>query len=163
MIAENTKNVNKKSIIIVVVVVVIIAILCLVIFLIKNKHSNSLSNIEKQTYDRVIGFIETGDFYNPKEVRILEAIIEYKYDDTKREYSDNLEDIYVKISGTNKVSGTINKCYHIYYSDYEKAWDSRDEECSRIYKSGTGYEQLSKTSIKNINLAIKDYWGELGL
>ena len=102
-------------------------------------------------------------FFNPKEARLLDVVVKYKYSDIDRKYVDTIDTYYVKIIGTNKVGGTINKCYKIYYSDYSQEWNNYDENCEGIYKNGIGYEQLTTKSIKKINKAIQKYWNNLGL
>lgn len=150
---------NKKVLIISGSIMLVLVFLIILISL----SSNNLNKVERQTYDRLIDFIETGEFFNPKEVRLLDAVVDYEYDDNKREYGDIIEYYYVKISGTNKVSGTINKCYQIYYSDYNNSWTSWAKDCDVLNKTGRSYEKLSRKSIKNINNALTDYWKGLGL
>ena len=102
-------------------------------------------------------------FFNPKEVRLLDVVVKYKYSDIDRKYVDTIDTYYIKVIGTNKVGGTINKCYEIYYSDYSQEWTNYEESCEDIYKTGMGYEQLSSDNIKNINKALQKYWENLGL
>ena len=101
--------------------------------------------------------------FNPKEVRLLDLVLKYKYSDIDRKYVDTIHTYYIKVIGTNKVGGTINKCYEIYYSDYSQEWTNYEESCEDIYKTGMGYEQLSSDNIKNINKALQKYWENLGL
>ena len=97
-------------------------------------------------------------FENPKRMENAEKGIA-----ELRKYVDTIDTYYIKVIGTNKVGGTINKCYEIYYSDYSQEWTNYEESCEDIYKTGMGYEQLSSNNIKNINKALQKYWENLGL
>ena len=136
---------------------------CIVIVILFLSNSSKLTYVEEQVYNRVISMINEDGFFNPQEARLLDVIVKYEYSDTNRDYSDSIEEYYIKIVGTNKVGGTINKCYNIYYNDYSQKWTNYDETCEDIYKTGAGYEQLSSNSIKNINKALQRYWENLGL
>lgn len=139
------------------------SLFCFIITIILLFSGSQLNYVEEQVFDRIINLTENNDFFNPKEARLLDVIVKYKYSDTDREYVDTVDYYYVKILGTNKVGGTINNCYQIYYSNYESDWDDSKKNCEDIYKSGLGYEQLSTKSIKNINKAIQRHWENLGL
>lgn len=149
------KNKKVLSKVVLAIAICIIMILCLVF------KANSLNNVEKQVYDKMIYFVGKREFFNPKEARLLDVIVKYEYIDEYRSYSKSIETFYIKVLGTNKVGGTLNKCYRIYYDDYE--WDSYDVQCDDIYKTGLGYEQLSTKSIGKINKALRKYWNSLGL
>lgn len=136
---------------------------CVVIVVLLFSNTSKLTYVEEQVYDRVISMVNADGFFNPQEARVLEVVVQYEYSDTERDYTDTIEDYYLKIVGTNKAGGTINKCYNVYYSDYNQKWTSYDEACEDIYKTGMGYEQLSSDNIKNINKALQRYWKNLGL
>ena len=150
------KNKNVLS-----MVAVAIAI-CIIIFCFAIKADN-LNYVEEQVYDRVTSMVNEDGFFNPKEARLLDVVVKYEYSDSERKYIDTIDTYYIKVIGTNKVGGTINKCYEIYYSDYSQEWNNYDENCEGIYKNGIGYEQLTTKSIKKINKAIQKYWNNLGL
>lgn len=122
---------------------------------------SKLNYVEEQVYNRVISMVNEEGFFNPKEAKLLDVVVEYKYSDVDREYSDTVDSYYIKIIGTNKVGGTINKCYKIYLWDNE--WESDEKKCKYIYKTGLSYEQLSSNSIKKINQAMQKYWEDFGL
>ena len=124
---------------------------------------SQLSYVEEQVYDRVTSMVNEDGFFNPKEARLLDVVVRYKYSDIDRKYVDTVDTYYIKIIGTNKVGGTINKCYEIYYSNYSQEWNNYNETCEDIYKTGMGYEQLPTKSIKKINKALQKYWNNLGL
>ena len=138
-------------------------ICCIVIVILLFSGSSQLNYVEEQVYDRITSMVNEDGFFNPKEARLLDAVVKYEYSDSERKYIDTIDTYYIKVIGTNKVGGTINECYRIYYSDYKNAWDNWSEDCESIYKSGMGYEQLSSNSIKNINKALQKYWNNLGL
>lgn len=135
----------------------------IVVLLILLFGGSQLNYVEEQVYDRITSMVNKEGFFNPKEARLLDVIVKYKYSDVNRKYSDDINDYYIKILGTNKVGGIINKCYKIYYSNYTNEWSNYEEDCNDIYKSGLGYEQLSTKSIKKINKSIQKYWNNLGL
>lgn len=158
---KNAKeNTTKKKILFSIPTLVYCFVVVLVVLLFSD---SKLNHIEKQVYDRVTSMINEDGFFNPKEARLLDVVVKYEYSDIDRKYSDTIDTYYIKVIGTNKVGGTINKCYEIYYSDYRQKWNNYSESCGDIYKSGNGYEQLSSNSIKNINKALKKYWDNLGL
>lgn len=137
---------------------------CFIVVLVVLLFSSSqLNYVEEQVYNRITSMVNEDGFFNPKEARLLDVVVKYEYSDIDRKYSDTIDTYYIKIIGTNKVGGTINKCYEIYYSDYSQKWNNYDKTCEDIYKSGIGYEQLSSNSIKNINKALQKYWNNLGL
>ena len=137
---------------------------CFIVILITLLFSDSkLNYVEEQVCSRVTSMVNKEGFFNPKEARLLDVVVKYKYSDIDRKYVDTIDTYYVKIIGTNKVGGTINKCYKIYYNDYSQEWNNYDENCEGIYKNGIGYEQLTTKSIKKINKAIQKYWNNLGL
>lgn len=137
---------------------------CFMVILITLLFSDSkLNYVEEQVYDRVTSMVNEDGFFNPKEARLLDVVVKYEYSDSERKYIDTIDTYYIKVIGTNKVGGTINKCYEIYYSDYSQEWNNYDENCEGIYKNGIGYEQLTTKSIKKINKAIQKYWNNLGL
>ena len=136
---------------------------CVVIVVLLISKNVKLSYVEEQVYDKVVSMVNEDGFFNPQEARLLEVVVGYKYNDVEREYSDTIEEYHIKIVGTNKVGGTINKCYRIYYSDYMEKWNNRDEDCEDIYQTSKGYEELSSVNIKNINNALQEYWENLGL
>ena len=135
----------------------IVVLICLLI------NGSQLNYVEEQVYDRITSMVNEDGFFNPKEVRLLDVVVKYKYSDIDRKYVDTIDTYYIKVIGTNKVGGTINKCYEIYYSDYSQEWTNYEESCEDIYKTGMGYEQLSSDNIKNINKALQKYWENLGL
>ena len=137
---------------------------CFIVVLIALLFSgNQLNYVEEQVFDRITSMVNEDGFFNPKEARLLDVVVKYEYSDIDRKYSDTIDTYYIKVIGTNKVGGTINKCYEIYHSDYSQKWNNYNETCEDIYKSGVGYEQLSSNSIKNINKALQKYWNNLGL
>lgn len=156
---KNTKEITLKKKIICFLPPIIYVIIILIILIFNG--FNKMSYVEQQVFDRTIDFIENNDFFNPKDARLMEVIVEYKYNEYDREYTDTIEDIYFKISGTNKVGGTINSCYRNYLRNY--SWENWEEDCEDIYKSGLGYEELSNKSIKKINTSLKKHWKDLGL
>ena len=136
---------------------------CVVIVVLLISKNVKLSYVEEQVYDKVVSMVNEDGFFNPQEARLLEVVVGYKYNDVEREYSDTIEEYHIKIVGTNKVGGRINKCYNIYYNDYSQEWTNYSEACEDIYKNSAGYEQLSSDSVKNINKALQKYWENLGL
>lgn len=153
------KKLNKKQVIKIGIALLIIFTLLLLLLLNKSK----LNNVEMQVYNKVLEYINEGDFFNPKEVRLLDANVEFDYDETERKYIAEIKYYYFKLSGTNKVGGTINKCYWSYYSSYSNKWSTYENSCSDLEKTGTNKKRLSSKSIKNINKELKKYWQNLGL
>ena len=153
------KKLNKKQII--GIGVILLIILALLQFLIFNK--GKLNSTEAQVYNKVLAYINDGDFFNPQEVRLLDANVVFDYDETDRKYSNEIKYYYFKLSGTNKVGGTINKCYRSYYSDYKNDWSTYDTDCNDLNSTGTNKKRLSPKSIKKINDNFKKYWKNLGL
>lgn len=151
------KNKKVLSKVVLAIAICIIIIFCLVF------KANSLNNVEEQVYDRVTSMVNKDGFFNPKEARLLDVVVKYEYSDSERKYIDTIDTYYIKVIGTNKVGGTINKCYEIYYSNYSQEWNNYNETCEDIYKTGMGYEQLPTKSIKKINKALQKYWNNLGL
>lgn len=151
------KNKKVLSKVVLAIAICIIIIFCLVF------KANSLNNVEEQVYDRVTSMVNEDGFFNPKEARLLDVVVKYEYSDSERKYIDTIDTYYIKVIGTNKVGGTINKCYEIYYSNYSQEWNNYNETCEDIYKTGMGYEQLPTKSIKKINKALQKYWNNLGL
>lgn len=149
---------NKKVLSMVAVAIAI----CIIIFCLAFKVNN-LNYVEEQVYDRVTSMVNEDGFFNPKEARLLDVVVKYEYSDSERKYIDTVDTYYIKVIGTNKVGGTINKCYEIYYSNYNQEWNNYNETCEDIYKTGMGYEQLPTKSIKKINKALQKYWNNLGL
>lgn len=149
---------NKKVLSMVAVAIAI----CIIIFCLAFKVNN-LNYVEEQVYDRVTSMVNEDGFFNPKEARLLDVVVKYEYSDSERKYIDTIDTYYIKVIGTNKVGGTINKCYEIYYSNYNQEWNNYNETCEDIYKTGMGYEQLPTKSIKKINKALQKYWNNLGL
>lgn len=149
---------NKKVLSMVAVAIAI----CIIIFCLAFKVNN-LNYVEEQVYDRVTSMVNEDGFFNPKEARLLDVVVKYEYSDSERKYIDTIDTYYIKVIGTNKVGGTINKCYEIYYSNYSQEWNNYNETCEDIYKTGMGYEQLPTKSIKKINKALQKYWNNLGL
>ncbi len=149
---------NKKVLSMVAVAIAI----CIIIFCLAFKVNN-LNYVEEQVYDRVTSMVNEDGFFNPKEARLLDVVVKYEYSDSERKYIDTVDTYYIKVIGTNKVGGTINKCYEIYYSNYSQEWNNYNETCEDIYKTGMGYEQLPTKSIKKINKALQKYWNNLGL
>ena len=154
---ENTPK--KKNFII----IFTIFLCCIVVLIFEFIIASQLNYVEEQVYNRIITMVNEEKFFNPKEARILDVVVKYEYNDDDRNYSNEIEEYYIKIIGTNKVGGTINKCYKIYYSDYSQKWNNYDMNCEDIYKSGVSYKQLSSTSIKKINKSLQKYWNNLGL
>lgn len=127
-----------------------------------------LTSDEKSVYDAVI----KANFFNQKEARVLDCVI-----------SDN--NTFVGIQGTNKMGGTISKCYMIKNGELSEVddYDSNcnDEDWKLIaalvkYPSGKTsigviYDYAEKVEVKHfpddsvgkINKAIKYYWEEKGL
>lgn len=138
-------------------------ICCIVIVILLFSGSSQLNYVEEQVYDRITSMVNEDGFFNPKEARLLDAVVKYEYSDSERKYIDTIDTYYIKVIGTNKVGGTINKCYEIYYSNYSQEWNNYNETCEDIYKTGMGYEQLPAKSIKKINKALQKYWNNLGL
>lgn len=137
---------------------------CFIVILITLLFSDSkLNYVEEQVCGRVTSMVNEEGFFNPKEARLLDVIVRYKYSNINRKYTDDIDEFYIKILGTNKVGGIINKCYTIYHSNYTNEWTSYEKNCNDIYKSGLEYEQLSTKSIKKINKSIQKYWNNLGL
>lgn len=155
----NLKNFKKKNIIGIIICVVVLFIILVISLL----NSNNLNSTEVQVYNKVLEYINEGDFFNPKEVRLLDANVEFDYDETERKYIAEIKYYYFKLSGTNKVGGTINKCYWSYYSSYSNKWSTYENSCSDLEKTGTNKKRLSSKSIKNINKELKKYWQNLGL
>ena len=149
---------NKKVLSMVAVAIAI----CIIIFCLAFKVNN-LNYVEEQVYDRVTSMVNEDGFFNPKEARLLDVVVKYEYSDSERKYIGTIDTYYIKVIGTNKVGGTINKCYEIYYSNYNQEWNNYNETCEDIYKTGMGYEQLPTKSIKKINKALQKYWNNLGL
>lgn len=140
-----------------------IILCCIISTILFFNNVPTLTYVEEQVYDKVILMVNEDGFFNPKEVRLLDVVVKYEYSDIDRKYVDTIDTYYIKVIGTNKVGGTINKCYEIYYSDYSQEWINYSEACENIYKTGMGYEQLSSDSVKNINKALQKYWENLGL
>ena len=65
--------------------------------------------------------------------------------------------------GTNRIGGTLNKCYQISQDYNSYYWDVDEVECDDIYKSALRYEHLSSKSIKSINKALQEHWEKIRL
>lgn len=141
--------------------IIVCCLLLIAIFLIIN--SNQLNHVEKQVVDKILYLIDEIGIYNPKDLKLLEGVVEHSYDEDKREYSDNIENYYLKVVGTNRIGGTLNKCYQISQDYHSYYWDIDEVECDDIYKSALRYEHLSSKSIKSINKALQEHWEKLGL
>lgn len=157
---SSKENTTKKKILFSIPTLAYCFMVVLVVLLFSGSQ---LNYVEEQVYDRITSMVNEDGFFNPKEARLLDVVVKYEYSNIDRKYSDTIDTYYIKVIGTNKVGGTINKCYEIYYSDYSQKWNNYSETCEDIYKSGNGYEQLSSNSIKNINKALQKYWSNLGL
>ena len=125
--------------------------------------NHHLSYVESQVVNQTIALIEDEEFLNPQEVRLLEAVVGYEYDDFNRSYTEDIQFYFFKVVGTNMVGGTINTCYWSYYNDAFEDWVFRDEDCDDIYQNGARYEQLSTDQIRRINRALRQHWIDLGL
>lgn len=138
-----------------------IALIIIIVGIVLN--NSKLNYVEEQVYDKAIDLINNNDFFNPTEARLLDIVVKYEYNKEDREYYQTVEKFYLKVSGTNKIGGTINKCYEIYYRSSTSSWNNWDTNCSDMNKSSNGYEKLSKESIKKINTSLKKHWKKLGL
>ena len=157
---KNAKeNMLKKKILFSIPTIAYCLIL-IIVFLIMN--SNQLTDVEQQVVDKILFLVNEGGVYNPKDLKLLEATVEHSYNDSEREYSVAIERYYVKILGTNKAGGTLNKCYDI-SEDYNYNWDIDEIDSEEIYETALRYEQLTPKSIKKINNALKEHWGNLGI
>lgn len=151
---------NEKKLIIILGITLTI-ILCWVFF---SSNKVNLNDTENQVYERLIEYTKRNEVFNPSEIRLLEATVRFKYNDNERKYGSIIEYYYFRLSGTNKIGGTINKCYWSYYNDYNNSWTfSEQSNCNDLNKTGINIEKLSIKSIKNINKNLKSYWSDLGI
>lgn len=105
----------------------------------------------------VFNFIKDGSFYNPSAARVLDA----SYEDSDGYYAKTLEAdgiLYLRIQGTNKFGGTLNKEYVIVIGgEYDgKAFSNED--------SGKNYKLTDEEiDVPTINKMLIKYWADYGL
>lgn len=105
----------------------------------------------------IFDFIKDGGFYNPSAVRVLDA----SYGDENDTYSivygaDGI--LYLKIQGTNKLGGTLNKEYAILMGG------DKDGEVYTNDDSGQDYKDTDKViDVPTINKMLQKYWSDYGL
>ena len=113
-----------------------------------NSNNNNLSSEEQQIFDTLISFIDRNNFYNPSALRVLKIRIE----DDGNDYPM----LWVRFSGTNKIGGTISKCYKIFYNDRGMGDEVNNDTCDLVFQYLDG--NLSQESIKKINSELENYW-----
>lgn len=113
-----------------------------------NSNDNNLDNEEQKIFDTLISFIDRNNFYNPSALRVLKIRIE----DDGNDYPM----LWVRFSGTNKIGGTINKCYKIFYNDRGMGDEVNNDTCDLVFQYLDG--NLSQESIKKINSELENYW-----
>lgn len=113
-----------------------------------NSNNNNLSSEEQQIFNTIISFIERNDFYNPSALKVMKLRIE----DDGKDYPM----LWVRMSGTNKIGGTINKCYKIYYNDRGMGEEVNNDSCDLIFEYADG--NVDRETIKKINAELENYW-----
>ena len=111
-------------------------------------NSNGLTDEEQQLFNTITAFIDKNNFYNPSALRIMKLRIE----DDGQDYPM----LWVRLSGTNKLGGTINKCYKIFYNDNGMGNEVSNDTCDLVFKYLDG--NITHESIKKINEALENYW-----
>ena len=113
-----------------------------------DNNSNGLTDEEQQLFNTITAFIDNNNFYNPSALRIMKLRIE----DDGQDYPM----LWVRLSGTNKLGGTINKCYKIFYNDNGMGNEVSNDTCDLVFKYLDG--NITHESIKKINEALENYW-----
>lgn len=113
-----------------------------------SNNSNGLTDEEQQLFNTIIAFIDGNNFYNPSALRIMKLRVE----DDGQDYPM----LWVRLSGTNKLGGTINKCYKIFYNDNGMGNEVSNDTCDLVFKYLDG--NITHESIKKINEALENYW-----
>ncbi len=141
----------------------------------------SLSDEEKPIFEALI--IASDIFYTPQSVKLL-SVQNLMRDDTILDdkvwsRDPNGQRCLIKISGDNRVGGNVNKEYILWTSDwwlsdsypnsdldyndfleFEKGQIVENDFKNRDYaKNPHNFENVS---VKNLNLALTEYWEELG-
>ena len=149
------KSLNKDKLNLLGIIAYITTIIILIVIFIfnfsnnsNNSNNNNLSSEEQQIFNTIISFIERNDFYNPSALRIMKLRIE----DDGKDYPM----LWVRMSGTNKFGGTINKCYKIYYNDSGMGDEVNNDSCDLIFEYADG--NVERETIKKINAELENYW-----
>lgn len=151
------------------------------------KEEQKLDELTQLVSDRTIKLFDEFDFFNPSQVRVLKAILYYfdwkncigkSEDECHVEHTrENLEQIYVKIQGTNKAGGTITQCYKVYDNTIENAKSDSAFSLLNVYEldkhntcdtygdsnNSPRYDTLETHNIKQINELLKEHWEALGI
>lgn len=104
----------------------------------------SLSDLEKQLFDAFIKCVD--EFYNPSAVRFLQV--------SSCSILDNNVFAHIKIQGTNKLGGTLNKWYTLLFSGGSYTL------LEQTYESKGTAENIS---VSKINKALNEYWEDMGI
>lgn len=105
----------------------------------------------------IFKYVKDGGFYNPAAVRVLSA----SYGDSKDFYARTFNAdgiLYLKLQGTNKIGGTINREYVIVIGG------AKDGE---VYTNDDSEKDYSKTDrevdVPTINKMLIKYWKDYGI
>ena len=152
---------------------------------------DKLNDVEKQIYDALL--IMLNDFYDPSSVRVME-LSNYSNLSMFRESTDEQhkelagpDTVVVRLSGANRLGGTLNNYYRLCLSDFttpitessRKMVDSLRAvgQSTLPYVGNIGdyvelksshflvtnpHKNIGVSSIGNINRALKEYWYILG-
>lgn len=141
----------------------------------------ALSDEERSIFEALI--IASDIFYTPQSIKLL-SVQNLMDDDViiggklyNRDY--NGPRCLIKISGDNRVGGNVNKEYILWTSDwYGKDWSPNNSDSVNylLFQKGNIVENnhdnkkyagephdFENVSVKNLNLALTEYWEELGL
>lgn len=107
----------------------------------RNKGDITLSKNEEKAYNMVIKYSSTA--YNPSELKVVSGNAMWG----------------IKVSGTNKVGGTITKCLSFLPNDYGK--ETECESGSLYYDEKSDSEYY--IDISKVNQKLKEYWNNKGM
>ena len=141
----------------------------------------SLSDEEKPIFEALI--IASDNFYTPQSIKLL-SVQNLMRDDTILDgkvwsRDPNGQRCLIKISGDNRAGGNVNKEYILWTSDwwlsdsypnsdldyndfleFEKGQIVENDFKNRDYAEEP--HDFENVSVKNLNLALTEYWEELG-
>ena len=166
----------KKIICLLLMVVMIFTVVCGIA---EESAIDKLEEKEKRIYDALL--IMLNNFYDPSSVRVME-LRDYtdrsKYRESTLERDKMLagpDTVIVRLSGANRLGGTLNNYYLLCLSDFTTPYFSSlrtsltsagligdyaelapsDSQITRGWK-------FSDSSVGNINRALKEHWEILG-
>lgn len=105
----------------------------------------------------IFNFIKNGGFYNPSAVRVLDAA----YGDNTDFYVKMLDAdgiLYLRIQGTNKLGGTLNKEYVVVIGGSEDGKAYKNDDSSKDYN-----DTCKTIDVPTINKMLQKYWKDYGL